>query len=146
MSHPTSSFPPASRPPGAAAPAEASDLYRRLHDAESSNRLRGDILQQVSDAVLLIDHEQRVVFLNAAAERRYGRVAADAVGQPLSELYTYRWLSPADEAAALARVLGRKRRPSDSTPEARRKLFQQLMRRGFSPDTIRKVLKGEIDD
>ena len=30
------------------------------------------------------------------------RVAADAVGQPLSELYTYRWLSPADEAAALA--------------------------------------------
>jgi regulatory protein len=51
-----------------------------------------------------------------------------------------------DEAAALARVLGRKRRPSDSTPEARRKLFQQLMRRGFSPDTIRKVLKGEIDD
>ena len=102
MSHPTSSFPPASRPPGAAAPAEASDLYRRLHDAESSNRLRGDILQQVSDAVLLIDHEQRVVFLNAAAERRYGRVAADAVGQPLSELYTYRWLSPADEAAALA--------------------------------------------
>lgn len=51
-----------------------------------------------------------------------------------------------DEAAALARVLARKRQPADGTPEARRKLFQQLMRRGFSPEVIRKGLKGEIDD
>jgi PAS domain-containing protein len=96
MSQPTPPVQPGASLRVPAVPDDPTELYRRLHDAETSNRLRGDILQQVSDAVLLVDHDQRVVFLNAAAERRYGRAAADAVGQPLTELYTDRWLLLSD--------------------------------------------------
>ena len=68
-------------------------------DAES-NRFRGEILAQVSDAVITIDDGQRVTYLNAAAERQYGVTASDALGRHLSEIYQYRWLRPEDEAAA----------------------------------------------
>jgi len=40
-------------------------------DAES-NRFRGEILAQVSDAVIAIDDDDRVTYLNAAAARQYG--------------------------------------------------------------------------
>jgi len=65
-----------------------------------SNRFRGEILAQVSDAVITIDDEQRVTYINAAAERQYGVTASDALGRHLSEIYQDRWLRPEDEAAA----------------------------------------------
>ncbi len=68
-------------------------------DAESS-RFRGEILAQVSDAVVTIDDRQRVTYLNAAAQQQYGITASDALGRPLTEIYQYRWLRPGDEAAA----------------------------------------------
>ena len=68
-------------------------------DAES-NRFRGEILAQVSDAVITIDDDQRVTYLNAAAERQYGVTASDALGRHLSEICQYRWLRPEDEANA----------------------------------------------
>ena len=40
-------------------------------DAET-NRFRGEILAQISDAVIVCDGEQRVAYLNAAAEQLYG--------------------------------------------------------------------------
>jgi len=65
-----------------------------------SNRLRGEILAQVSDAVITIDDDQRVTYINAAAERQYGVIASEALGRRLSEIYEYRWLHPEDEAIA----------------------------------------------
>jgi len=38
----------------------------------SVNRFRGEILAQVSDAVIAVDNLQRVTYLNAAAEQSYG--------------------------------------------------------------------------
>lgn len=46
-----------------------------------------------------------------------------------------------DEAAALERVLARKRVPSPLSMPERRRLFQQLLRRGFRADLIASVLK-----
>lgn len=69
-------------------------------DANSS-RFRGEILAQVSDAVITINNDQRVTYLNAAAERQYGVAAPSALGRRLSEIYQYRWLRPEDEAAAV---------------------------------------------
>ena len=66
-----------------------------------SNRFRGEILAQVSDAVITIDDNQCVTYLNAAAERQYGVTASDALGRHLAEIYQYHWLHPEDEAAAL---------------------------------------------
>lgn len=68
----------------------------------ASSRVRGEILAQVSDAVITIDDGQRVTYLNAAAERQYGVTASDALGRELCEIYQYRWLHPEDEAAATA--------------------------------------------
>jgi PAS domain S-box-containing protein len=68
-------------------------------DAES-NRFRGEVLAQVSDAVITITDGQRVTYLNAAAERQYGVSASEALGRHLSEIFQYRWLRPEDEAAA----------------------------------------------
>ncbi len=65
-----------------------------------SNRLRGEILAQVSDAVITIDDDQRVTYINTAAERQYGVIAAEVLGRRLSEIYEYRWLHPEDETIA----------------------------------------------
>jgi PAS domain S-box-containing protein len=66
----------------------------------ASNRFRGEILAQVSDAVIAIDGQQRVTYANAAAERQYGIGASWALGQLLSKVYKTRWLHPGAESAA----------------------------------------------
>jgi PAS domain S-box-containing protein len=76
------------------------------HDAEA-NRFRGEMLAQVSDAVIAIDGLERVIYLNAAAERLYGLAASMALGRTISEIYEARWLHPED--AALARTALRER-------------------------------------
>lgn len=65
-----------------------------------SNRFRGEVLAQVSDAVIVIDDDQRVTYLNAAAERQYGVIASKVLGCRLTALYEFRWLHPEDETAA----------------------------------------------
>ncbi|MGE5468780.1 MAG: EAL domain-containing protein [Ignavibacteria bacterium] len=69
-------------------------------DAES-NRFRGEILAQVSDAVIATDDDQRVTYFNAAAERQYGIGAFEALGRNLTEIYQSRWPGPDDEKAAM---------------------------------------------
>ena len=64
-------------------------------DAES-NRFRGEILAQVSDAVIAVDNEQRLTYLNAAAERQYGVTASEALGRCFAEICGYRWIRPED--------------------------------------------------
>lgn len=66
-------------------------------DAEQ-NRLRGEMLAQVSDAVIAVDTEERVTFLNAAAERQYGVRAGEVLGRMLTEIFTPQWPSPGAEA------------------------------------------------
>jgi len=70
-------------------------------DAES-NRFRGEILAQVSDAVIAVDADQRVTYLNAAAGRRYRVSASDVLGRQLSEIYTRHWPHAEAEAAMWA--------------------------------------------
>ena len=69
-------------------------------DAES-NRFRGELLAQVRDAVIVVDDEQRLTYLNASAERQYGVAAADVIGLPIDRMYETRW--PAAEAEGAAR-------------------------------------------
>ncbi len=68
-------------------------------DAEN-NRFRGEMLAQVSDAVIAADSEERVIYLNLAAERLYGFDASEALGRPLSEIYQSRWPQLEDRAVA----------------------------------------------
>lgn len=50
-----------------------------------------------------------------------------------------------DESAAIAKFLQRRRPPGRLNPADRRRLFQQLLRRGFTPDVIAKALKRDAD-
>jgi len=68
-------------------------------DAES-NRLRGEILAQVSDSVIAVDLEDCVTYLNAAAERLYRISAGNALGRQLSHIFSRQWPSAEAEAAA----------------------------------------------
>ncbi len=46
-----------------------------------------------------------------------------------------------DEAAAIEKVLTRKRWPAQPTPVERRRMFEHLLRRGFMPDAVARALK-----
>lgn len=70
-------------------------------DAESS-RHRGEMLAQVGDAVIAVDADERVTFLNAAAERLYAVNAAEMLGRKLDDIHSCRWPDPAAQAAASA--------------------------------------------
>lgn len=70
-------------------------------DAESS-RFRGEILAQVSDAVIAMDLDQCVTYLNAAAERQYRVSAGDVLGRQLSHIFSQQWPSAEAEAAMWA--------------------------------------------
>jgi regulatory protein len=50
-------------------------------------------------------------------------------------------LAPDDEADAVQRVLTRRHWPARPTIALRRKMFQHLLRRGFSPDIIAKAMR-----
>ena len=63
-------------------------------------------------------------------------LAHDAVGALPAE----------DEPAAIRKVLERRRTPGKLDPAARRRLFQHLLRRGFSTDGIKKALGGQDTD
>ena len=65
----------------------------------ASNRLRGDALAQMEDAVVATDNELRVIYLNPAAERRYAKTGSDILGLSLESLYTQKWITSADQRA-----------------------------------------------
>jgi PAS domain S-box-containing protein len=68
--------------------------YRQL----SIDRLHATMLSYVLDAVVTFDTQQRIRYLNPAAERQYRVRASEVIGTPLSRLYRCCWLNPADEA------------------------------------------------
>ncbi len=82
-----------------------------LHDPTAEDpqqaalRFQAEALAQVGDAVIIIDNEQRITYLNAKAATQYMIEPAEALGRPLGSLYQYLWFHPGDEEAAF-RALG----------------------------------------
>ncbi len=58
------------------------------------NRFRGELLAQVSDAVIATDLDQHVTFVNAAAERLFGVRASDVLGRAFGDIYNRQWQKP----------------------------------------------------
>jgi PAS domain S-box-containing protein len=63
-------------------------------------------LDQVGDAVIAVDEEERVTYLNRRAAQQYGVDRQDVIGHKLSELYASEWPHPQDEAAAYQALVG----------------------------------------
>ena len=75
-------------------------VYTLQGDDAEASRMRGEMLAQVGDAVIAVDANDCIIFLNSAAERLYDMPFSQAIGRPRLEIYTLRWLQPGDEAAA----------------------------------------------
>lgn len=72
------------------------EIYTLESATDASNRLRKDVLEQMDDAVLAVDLDDRIIFMNAAAERQYGIAASDFLGRPKSSVYREEVLAPDD--------------------------------------------------
>lgn len=72
------------------------ELRTRLEEAEASG-FNSKMLEHVSDALIALNESGIVTFLNPAAEHLYGLPAAVAMGRPLAEVFSTRWLDSDDE-------------------------------------------------
>ena len=73
-------------------------------NSKSSSISRSNILAHISDPVIAIDFDGRVLFWNEGAERLYGRTSAEMLGQPLSVVYAREWLHGEDETAIMEQI------------------------------------------
>ncbi|MCE7984970.1 MAG: PAS domain S-box protein [Caldilinea sp. CFX5] len=74
---------------------------RRTSAAQQSTwQFQANLLDQLSDAVIAVDLDERITYLNRAAVAQYRVDPAGVIGQPLRHIYRYEWLQPEDEAAA----------------------------------------------
>lgn len=77
-----------------------------LQDADAeTNRFRSDILSKIGEAIVAVDEERRVIYLNAAAELRYEVEASAVLGEPLTAVYRNRWLAPGDQEKSWAELI-----------------------------------------
>jgi PAS domain S-box-containing protein len=68
---------------------------------ERQMRFNAEVLDKISDAVVVIDNKGIVNYWNKGAERLYGLSEEEAFGQPLGELYQFLWMKPEDEQASV---------------------------------------------
>jgi PAS domain S-box-containing protein len=80
------------------------EIYTLESASDASNRLRKDVLAQMDDAVLAFDVDERIIFMNAAAERQYGALASDFLGRPKRELYREEASAPEEARGSSTRA------------------------------------------
>lgn len=70
---------------------------RFLSQMETQIDFQANVLAHVSDAIIAIDNEHRIVYLNKRAEQLYNVEADEFIGRRLQEVYEYRWLNEKDK-------------------------------------------------
>jgi PAS domain S-box-containing protein len=81
------------------------DIYTLDSANAASNKLRKDVLAQMEDAVVAFDNDDHIIFMNAAAERQYGKLASETLGRMKSQLYEENW-PDADKRASAMQAAG----------------------------------------
>jgi PAS domain S-box-containing protein len=66
----------------------------------ASSKFRGEVLAHVSEAIIGTDRSDRVIYINQAAELKYGVKASDVLGAGREEIFRVKWQSAADQKAA----------------------------------------------
>lgn len=74
--------------------------------AEKAMRFHADVLSQVSDAVVVVDNEQTIIYWNKGAERLYQYTASEVLGRRLEEINPYCW-NDAGQGAGARNALNR---------------------------------------
>jgi PAS domain S-box-containing protein len=67
---------------------------------ERQLRFHSELLDRISDAIVVIGNDGLVNYWNKGAERLYGVSEDEAIGRPLGTLYQYFWLNPEDQQAS----------------------------------------------
>ncbi|CCJ35004.1 multi-sensor signal transduction histidine kinase [Methanoculleus bourgensis MS2] len=75
------------------------DVTRRKR-VEEQLQFQALVLGQVDDAVIAVDADGRITYMNRAAERLYGVSSSEALGRLNTDFFTYEWLRPDDEEEA----------------------------------------------
>ncbi|TDU32708.1 PAS domain S-box-containing protein [Panacagrimonas perspica] len=78
------------------------DIYTLDSAHTAATRLRKDVLAQMQDAVIAFDHLGHIIFMNPAAERRYGQSASETLGRTRNELFEEQWPSADAEQVSQA--------------------------------------------
>ncbi len=73
--------------------------------AEIQTKFDANILAHVSDAVIVIDNEHKIIYLNKRAEQQYNINAGEYIGRSLKEVYEYHWLNSDDKQFAKESLL-----------------------------------------
>ena len=64
---------------------------RFISQIEAQINFQANVLAYVSDAIIAIDKEDRIIYLNKRAEQLYNIKADKFIGRRLKEVYQYRW-------------------------------------------------------
>ena len=86
-------------------------LLGEARHAQESLRRQSQLVDQVSDAIILIDNDSRIASWNAAAEAIYGRRAQEVLGQPAQAMMGTVFLNP--DGSELSRQAFLERRAMD---------------------------------
>lgn len=130
------------------------EIRTRLLDKEHPPDLVASVIDQLVEERLLDDQRVAVAHVRQASllkGRGRLRIARELEARGLSRSLVQDALSglaPEAEVDSIRRFLSRKRLPPRLTPADHRKVFQQLLRRGFSADVIATVIRdrGSDDD
>jgi regulatory protein len=130
----------------------AAELRQKLIDRETAPDDADAVIAQLTADGLVDDRRAAAAHVRTAAGlklRGRGRIArelaargvdAEVAGEALGAL------PPDTDAEAIARILARKRLPARLDPAERRRIFQHLLRRGFSADAIARALRDRGRD
>jgi len=121
-------------------------LLERDHDADAVNTLIQDLTTSrlLDDRRVAASHVRTAAAIKGRGRLRIARELAarglpkDIVSEALGAV------EKQDEAAAIRKILTRKRWPAEPSLADRRRMFQHLLRRGFPSDAIGKALGGSV--
>jgi regulatory protein len=119
-------------------------LIERGYDADAVDEALAALVSQkwLDDARVAAAHTRTASGVKGRGRRRIAReLEARGVGRDIAR-EALGAISREDEEAAVRKFLSRKRLGPKLTIEERRRLFQQLLRRGFDADVIVRVLKA----
>ena len=123
-------------------------LSARGHTPDDTDRT----LEQLASEGLQSDERAAAAHVRSASDIRGRgrlRIARELEARGIDREIVQRLtatIGAEDEAAAIAAVLVRKRWPATPTSPERRRMFQHLLRRGFSADAVARALRHRDDD
>jgi regulatory protein len=130
----------------------AAEIRRKLTDREFPDDEIESAIQGLQSARLLDDRRAGAAHIRTASRLKHrGRLRiqreleARGIDRAVVRELMAEWPG-ADEAEALQHVLRRRRASGPLSPAERRRLFQQMLRRGFAADLIAKALRSDEHD